>query len=136
MDSTVTEVAIVEDDTETAEMLAEMMRLSGYNVRLYHGAQIAISAFRHHPPHLVILDVMMPDVSGLEVVRYMRREPLLQTVPVIILSAKSTPTAIQEGLESGANQYLTKPVTFKKLKATVEEMLAAHAHGTASRGSS
>ena len=134
MEPTVIEVAIVEDEAETAEMLAEMMRVNGYDVRLYHGAQTAIFAFSHHPPHLVILDIMMPDMSGLEVLRYMRRDPLLQNVPVIILSAKSTPTAIREGLESGADRYLTKPVTFRKLTNTVKEVLAAQTNGTASRG--
>ncbi len=123
--SAMIEVAIVEDETDTAEMLAEMMRLNGYHVQLYHGAQTAIFAFQRHKPNVVILDIMMPDISGLEVLRYIRRDPQLQTTPVIILSAKSTPFEIQEGLEAGANLYLTKPVTFGELKAAVEEVLAS-----------
>lgn len=121
------EVAIVEDETDTAEMLAEMMRLNGYYVKLYHGAQTAIFALQRYPPNIVILDVMMPDISGLEVLRYMRRDPRLKHIPVIILSAKSTPPEIQEGLDAGADLYLTKPITFKELKAAVEQVLAASA---------
>ncbi len=121
------EVAIVEDETDTAEMLAEMMRLNGYYVQLYHGAQTAIFALQRHRPSIVILDVMMPDISGLEVLRYIRRDPHLHTIPVIILSAKSTPPEIQEGLDAGADLYLTKPITFKELKAAVEKVLAATA---------
>ncbi len=121
------EVAIVEDETDTAEMLAEMMRLNGYYVKLYHGAQTAIFALQHYPPNIVILDVMMPDISGLEVLRYMRRDPRLKHIPVIILSAKSTPPEIQEGLDAGADLYLTKPITFKELRAAVEQVLAASA---------
>jgi len=125
MKPAVQEIAIVEDEEETATMLAEMMRFSGYAVQVYHGAQTALAAFQRHRPDLVILDIMMPDISGLEVLRYIRRDPNLHTLPVVILSAKSTPDAIEEGLQAGANRYLTKPVTFSELRKTVEEVLAA-----------
>ena len=118
------EVTIIEDDDETAEMLAEMMRLSGYSVRLYHSAQTAMAALQHHRPAVIILDLMMPDISGLQVLRYVRRDPRLHDIPVIILSAKSTPPEIQEGLEAGANQYLTKPVMFNELRNAVQEVLS------------
>ncbi len=117
------EVAIVEDDDDTAEMLAEMVRLSGYEVRLYHGAQTAMAAFRKHAPDLVMLDIMMPDISGLEVLRHLRRDPALHSIPVIILSAKGTPQEVKEGLEAGANMYLTKPVQFGEVKAALQKFL-------------
>ncbi len=118
------EIAIVEDEPATAEMLSEMMRLNGYTVRTYHGAQTAIFSFRQHRPDVVILDIMMPDISGLEVLRYIRRDNSLHTLPVIILSAKSSPEDIQEGLAAGADLYLTKPVTFSEIKAAVERVLS------------
>ncbi len=119
------DIAIVEDEPATAEMLAEMMRLNGYTVHIYHGAQTAIFGFQNHHPDVVILDIMMPDISGLEVLRYIRRDHTLHNLPVIILSAKSSPNAIEEGLSAGANMYLTKPVTFSEIKAAVEKVLAA-----------
>jgi CheY-like chemotaxis protein len=66
---------------------------------------------------------MMPDISGLEVLRYMRREPDLYSIPVIIVSAKSMPGDIKIGLEAGASMYLTKPVGFLDLKQAVEQVL-------------
>jgi len=67
--------------------------------------------------------VMMPDVSGLEVLRFMRREPELAEIPVIVVSAKSLPSDIKTGLDAGASLYLTKPVGFLDLKEAVDRVL-------------
>ena len=77
-------------------------------------------------PDVIILDIMMPDISGLEVLRYMRREPDLAARPVIVVSAKSMPGDIKIGLEAGASLYLTKPVGFLALKEAVEKVLNKH----------
>ena len=65
---------------------------------------------------------MMPDSSGLEVLRYMHREPELTSIPVIVVSAKSMPGDIKVGLDAGASIYLTKPVGFLDLKQAVEQV--------------
>ncbi len=119
------EIFIVEDDNDTADMLAEMVQLSGYRVRLYHGAQTVLAALRQHaPPSAMILDIMMPDISGLDVLREIRGDARLRDLPVILLSAKSTPLEIEEGLKAGANLYLTKPVRFDEIRRALEEVLA------------
>jgi CheY-like chemotaxis protein len=64
---------------------------------------------------------MMPDVSGLEVLRYIHRDPRLSHIPVIIVSAKGLPSDIKTGLDAGASFYLTKPVSFADLKRALEE---------------
>ena len=74
-------------------------------------------------PSVVILDIMMPDVSGLEVLRFMQREPQLKDIPVIVVSARSMPSAIREGLEAGATLYLTKPVGYLDLKKAVDQVM-------------
>jgi DNA-binding response OmpR family regulator len=66
---------------------------------------------------------MMPDLSGLEVLRFIRRDPRLEQIPVIVVSAKSLPSDIKDGLDAGANVYLTKPVAFQDLNAAVREVL-------------
>jgi len=66
--------------------------------------------------------VMMPDVSGLEVLKYIRREPELKNIPVIVVSAKSMPSDIRIGMEAGASMYLTKPVGYLDLKQAVEQV--------------
>jgi DNA-binding response OmpR family regulator len=116
-------IIVVEDEPDTAEMFAEMMRLLGYQVVKSHGGTRAISQINDKLPAAVVLDVMMPDLSGLEVLRFMRRDPRLEKIPVIIVSAKGLPTDIKRGLDAGAAFYLTKPVAFKDLKDAVENAI-------------
>jgi len=116
-------VMIIEDEPDAAEMLAEMMRVSGYRVVKMFSSGPAISMIAQERPDAIILDIMMPDISGLEVLRYMRREPNLAAIPVIIVSAKTTPLDIKNGLEAGATMYLTKPVGFHELARAMEQVL-------------
>ena len=120
-------IIIVEDETDTAEMFAEMMRLSGYHVLKSYGGAPAIALISHEIPDAVVLDVMMPDLSGLEVLRHLRQDPRLEKIPVIAVSAKSLPSDIKNGLDAGANKYLTKPVAFQDLNAAVREVINAAA---------
>jgi len=76
-------------------------------------------------PSAVIQDIMMPDFSGLEVLLYMRREPNLAALPVVVVSTKSLPADIQSGVEAGASVYLTKPVGYSGLKNAVDTVLSA-----------
>jgi len=114
---------IIEDEADAAELFAEMMRVSGYRVVKMFSSGPAMPAIQREKPDVVILDVMMPDISGLEVLRFMRREPSLAKIPVIVVSAKSMPTDIKNGLDAGASLYLTKPVGFLDLRQAVESVL-------------
>jgi CheY-like chemotaxis protein len=116
-------VVVVEDEPDTAEMFAEMVRLIGCEVARSYGGVRAIDLIAEKKPSVVLLDLMMPDLSGLEVLRYMRRDPRLENIPVIIVSAKSLPSDIKSGLDAGANFYLTKPVAFADLKRAIEAAL-------------
>ncbi len=116
-------VMIIEDEPDAAEMFAEMMRVNGFRVVKMFSSGPAIPMLTRELPDVVILDVMMPDISGLEVLRYMRREPGLSGIPVIVVSAKSMPGDIKTGLEAGASLYLTKPVGFLDLKQAVDQVL-------------
>ena len=117
-------IIVVEDDADAAEMLAEMVRVSGYRVLKASGSSTAMALIAKELPSAVILDIMMPDISGLEVLRYMRREPILSKIPVIVVSAKILPTDIRTGLEAGASFYLTKPVSFVDLKQALERVIS------------
>ncbi len=116
-------VMIIEDEPDAAEMFAEMMRVNGYRVLKMFASAPAIPMISQEKPDVIILDVMMPDISGLEVLRYMRREPDLASIPVIVVSAKSMPGDIKNGIEAGATMYLTKPVGFLELKEAVQKVL-------------
>lgn len=114
-------IVIVEDEPDTAEMFAEMMRLSGFTVLKSYGGTSAIALISNVNPDAVVLDVMMPDLSGLEVLRFMRRDPRLAHIPVVVVSAKSLPSDIKEGLDAGASVYLTKPVAYQTLNQSVRD---------------
>lgn len=116
-------VMIIEDDPDAAEMFAEMMRVNGFHVLKIFSSAPAIPIFAQEKPDIIILDIMMPDISGLEVLRYIRREPDLLSIPVIVVSAKGMPGDIKTGIEAGASMYLTKPVGFLDLKQAVEQVL-------------
>jgi DNA-binding response OmpR family regulator len=116
-------VMIVEDEPDVSELFAEMMRLSGLRVIKTYTSAPAMALIAEEHPDLVILDIMMPDISGLEVLRYMRSAPELASIPVVIVSAKSTAADIREGLDAGATLYLTKPVGYSDLKGAVDSLL-------------
>ena len=115
-------VMIIEDEPDAAEMFAEMMRVNGFRVLKMFSSTPSIPLLLQEKPDLVILDVMMPDISGLEVLRYMRREPELTSIPVIVVSAKSMPSDVKVGIDAGASIYLNKPVGFLDLKQAVEQV--------------
>ncbi|MBN1450885.1 MAG: response regulator [Anaerolineales bacterium] len=123
-------VIVVEDEPDAAELFAEMMRVSGFRVLKTYSSTPAISLIAKEQPDVVILDIMMPDVSGLEVLRFMRREPQLVGTPVIVVSARSMPSDIKEGLEAGATLYLTKPVGYLDLKKAVDEVMQGNESGS------
>jgi two-component system alkaline phosphatase synthesis response regulator PhoP len=116
-------IIVVEDEPDTAEMFAEMMRLSGYHVFKTYGGVSAIKIIAEERPNAVVLDLMMPGLSGLDVLRFMRSNPGLDSIPVIIVSAKGLTADIREGLNAGATVYLTKPVAYLDLKMAVENAL-------------
>lgn len=125
-------VIVVEDEPDAAELFAEMMRVSGFRVLKTYSSTPAISLIAKEQPDVVILDIMMPDISGLEVLRFMRRDPNLKETPVIVVSARSMPSDIKEGLEAGATIYLTKPVGFLDLKKSVDQVMNEESSGNSS----
>lgn len=116
-------VLIVEDEPDAAELFAVMMRVNGYNVIKMFCSTPAMKMIAQVKPNAVIMDIMMPDVSGLEVLKFMRREESLKNIPVVVVSAKSAPEDIEAGLEAGASTYLTKPVAYLDLIHAVEKLI-------------
>ena len=115
---------LVVDDEPVNRMVLEGVLPDHVRVITADSGISALKAAAGEPrPDVILLDVMMPDISGLEVLRYIRREPELASIPVIILSAKSMPGDIKTGIEAGASMYLTKPVGFQDLKQAVEQVL-------------
>ena len=116
-------VLIIEDEEDAAELFAEMMRVSGYRVLKTSKSTPAIAMMAAEKPDIVLLDIMMPEISGLDILRQMRRDPTLANIPVIVITAKGMPSDIKNGMEAGASTYLTKPVGYLELKEAVERTL-------------
>lgn len=118
-------VLIIEDEEDAAELFAEMMRVSGFHVRKTSTSTPALSMMTTERPDVVILDIMMPEISGLDILRQMRRDPALANIPVVVVSATTMPVDIKNGMEAGASIYLTKPVGFHELKEAVVRALGS-----------
>jgi CheY-like chemotaxis protein len=117
-------IVIIEDEPDTAEMYAEMMRISGYSVVKFFGGLSAVEQLVDQDSSAVVLDLMMPDLSGLEVLNYIKSQPALARIPVVIVSAKTMPEDIETGLKAGADAYLTKPVSYSSLKQAIDNAIA------------
>ena len=83
----------------------------------------ALAAVRSLAPHLILLDMHLPDISGLELLRHLRRDPATASIPIIAVSADATSQQIDEALGAGAARYLTKPVDVTELLAVVDALL-------------
>lgn len=116
-------VLIVDDDPNSLALLAYSLELEGYQVRQAEDGGQALATIEASPPDVVILDVMLPDISGLEVCRRIRSEMHLEELKVIMLSAISEVADQDQGMQSGANQYLGKPADPDVVIKAIRQML-------------
>lgn len=117
-------ILIADDDEDIRRLVAFTLRRRGYNVLEANAGDTALELIRAERPDLVVLDVEMPGLNGLEVASAMKADATCTTIPIIILSAKSQSAEIEQGLSMGAEKYLVKPFALKDLAATVAEILA------------
>ncbi len=115
-----TTILVVDDDPKIRSVLGRGLRFEGYDVHLAADGQEALHIARATPPDLVILDVMLPKMDGLEICRRLRRG---MSVPILMLTARDAVPDRIVGLDSGADDYLTKPFDFEELLARVRALL-------------
>ena len=116
-------ILVVDDEPDVTDLVAYHMKAKGFHVETLNDATGSISKARAYQPDLIILDIMMPHLSGIQICRILRSDPKLAKVPIIFLTAKSEPHDRIEGLESGADDYLAKPFSPKELVLRVESIL-------------
>ncbi len=116
-------------------MLAEMMRLMGFQVFISPGGLRAVDLIDEKRPAVVLLDQMMPEISGLQILQLLHANPRLSMIPVIMVSAKVLPADVRHGLDAGASFYLAKPVAFVDLRRTVEQIASLTEQRTGSLSS-
>lgn len=102
-------VLLVEDDKAVGHMIAEVLRLEGYATTVVAEGRNALPTLRTSAFDIVVLDVMLPGMDGISVLRAIREDPVTAQVPVVILSAKTDDATTWEGWRAGCNYYMTKP---------------------------
>lgn len=117
-------LCVVEDDVDIANMLRIYFNSQGYDVDMAHRGNDALELTRHVMPHLIILDIMLPDIDGYEVCRTLRTQTRTSHIPVIFLTQKDERSDRLQGLELGADDYITKPFDIEELKLRVQNAIA------------
>ncbi|MDX2115910.1 MAG: response regulator transcription factor [Planctomycetota bacterium] len=116
-------VLIVEDEVDIANLMHFHLTREGYMPQIAQTGRVALEAVDQQKPDLVILDIMLPDLDGLEVCRKIKRDPATHTIPILMVSARGEESDIVVGLELGAEDYVTKPFSPRVLMARVKAVL-------------
>jgi adenylate cyclase len=116
-------VLLVDDDDDVRHMTRVSLGFERFDVDEAENGEDGLAQMRADPPDAVVLDVMMPGLDGLTVLRMMREDAALRAVPVVLLTAKAGLAAEQEGWDAGATAYLTKPFTGTALAANLRRLL-------------
>ncbi len=115
-------ILIVDDDPQIRKILERMLQGPAYELRMVSDGDSALQEVQSNPPDLVILDIMMPGMSGIEVCREIRRIQPQQEIQVLMLSAKDSQADRRRALEYGADDYVTKPFHIASLARKIEYM--------------
>ena len=116
-------ILIADDNEANRDIFSKRLAVHGYDILTANDGEEALEAARREKPDLILLDIMMPKINGIEVCRRLKADTSLELIPIIVVSAKSDPKDVVEGLEAGASEYLTKPTSQTALVARVKSML-------------
>lgn len=123
-------ILVVEDDLDVAEMLNAYFRVQGYDVLTVNWGEDAVRACKTTRPDLIILDIRLPDIDGYEVARRLRNNRRMQDIPIIFLTERRGRNDRLQGLELGADDYITKPFDVQELRLRVRNALKRSSQGT------
>ena len=118
-----TRILVVEDEQPIRDLIAFGLRRAGCDVALAEHSQAALASIGDRRPDIVLVDWMLPDMSGLELVRVLRRDANTRDIPVVMLTARGEEADKVAGLESGADDYVTKPFSARELIARIQAVL-------------
>jgi two-component system phosphate regulon response regulator PhoB len=119
-------ILVVDDEADLLELVRYNLMKEGYDVACVASGEEALKAARKDPPDLIVLDLMLPTVDGLEVCRRLKAEARTRDIPIVMLTAKSEETDIIAGLDRGADDYLAKPFSPRVLTARIKALLRRH----------
>ncbi len=118
-------VLVVDDDEHIQKSLSQYLEMEDFDVDVASSGPQALEQARRQTPDLVLLDIMMPEMDGFEVVERLRQQPSTQHVPIILLTARGQDTDVIKGYHMGVSSYLTKPFNLDELVDTIREVLDA-----------
>lgn len=116
---------IVEDNPDVAQVLADIMASFGWEARIAESPVAALLALRREIPALILLDFDLPGANGVEVLQYIKSDPLARNIDVVFVSAEDSPDTIRRALASGARDYLVKPVDVDRLGEVLGSLSSA-----------
>jgi putative two-component system response regulator len=119
-------IIVVDDTPANLELLTEMLKTQGYNVRSASNGKFAIQAAKNNPPDLILLDINMPEMNGYEVCKLFKSDEALREIPVIFISAMSDTSEKLEAFSTGGVDYITKPFHLEEVYARVATHLKLH----------
>lgn len=125
-----THILIVDDQPELAYLMAELLTDAGYDTRTAENGHAALADVQANPPDLLLLDVNMPELDGFEVAAMLKSDPATATIPIIMVSANEGRGSRVIGLESGAEDYMSKPVDPAELIAKIRNLLLLRERAT------
>jgi len=118
-------VIVVEDEPNIAESLNFILQRAGYEVKWVNDGNDAVFEVQNSHPDVVVLDVMLPNRSGLDILRDIRAAPAISQTPVLMLSAKGQSKDVEIAIETGANHYMVKPFSNAEVLAKIDELAGA-----------
>ncbi|MEP0889721.1 response regulator [Leptolyngbya sp. FACHB-16] len=113
---------IVDDSADNLFLLQTLLQAEGYNIEVADSGHSALEKVENSPPALILMDVMMPDMSGYEVTQQIRQNQALSSIPILLVTAYSE-TDARQGLSLGANDFIRKPIDFDQLLSRIEAFL-------------
>lgn len=116
-------IAVVDDEKDILNLITHHLKREGYQVKPFQNGKDFLLYINSVPPDLVLLDIMLPGLDGLEICRILKSKPSTESIPIIMITAKSTEADIVVGLELGADDYIVKPFRTRELVARVKSIL-------------
>lgn len=121
------DIWIVDDDEEMARAVGLMLKLLDCEVTAFlHARSVVQTLLTGKKPELMIVDINMPEVSGLDLIEFLRRRTDWENIPIVMLSSEAADTMVERAINAGADTYVTKPVTIEELEKALEVAFAKH----------
>ncbi len=116
-------ILIVDDEPNIVMTLEYAFKKQGFEVYIARDGTEALDILEQNVPNVVLLDIMMPNVDGYQTLEFIKSQEMLETVKVVFLTAKNKASDMEKGLKMGADKYLTKPFSVKKIGSEIQELL-------------